>query len=265
VRARAGLGPRARVRRCIEQALSEAAVQAQAQGEGAASLELLVTGHSLGGGLATLCAYDLLATTLRTGAAPSGAAPSGSSPTPGRVKLTLLTFAAPHMFNAAFRSAMREMQAQRQISSLAVVVAGDVLPRLGALGLALGVGRQLRISPASAAPLLLLDDTIYSDEARLDDTTCNGVEARAQPGAVAEVQAGAGAGPEAEVERAGWLTRTYRGIRRFAREFDQHAHTSHALFLGGETTPTRQFTVPLSTPWPVPRPQEREGPEGGGD
>jgi hypothetical protein len=254
------------VRRCIEQALAEAAVQAQAQGEGAASLELLVTGHSLGGGLATLCAYDLLATTLRTGAAPnSGAAPSGSSPTPGRVTLTLLTFAAPHMFNAAFRSAMREMQAQRQISSLAVVVAGDVLPRLGALGLAVGVGRQLRISPASAAPLLLLDDTIYSDEARLDDTTCNGDEARAEPGAVAEVQAGATrAGPEAEVEGSGWwtrLTRTYRGIRRFARELDQHAHTSHALLLGGETTPTRHLSVPLSTPWPVPHPQERDGPE----
>ena len=86
--------------------------------------------------------------------------------------------------------------------------------------------------------------------------------AGAGAGARARAGAGAGAEPEAEVERAGWLTRTYRGIRRFAREFDKHAHTSHALFLGGETTPTRQLTVPLSTPWPVPLPQEREGPEG---
>ena len=71
-RAARGLGPRARVRQCVEQALAEAAAQSQAQGKagegrpkGAASLELLVTGHSLGGGLATLCAYDLtLAPTL---------------------------------------------------------------------------------------------------------------------------------------------------------------------------------------------------------
>jgi hypothetical protein len=72
-RAARGLGPRARVRQCVEQALAEAAAQSQAQGEAgegrpkrAASLELLVTGHSLGGGLATLCAYDLTLALART-------------------------------------------------------------------------------------------------------------------------------------------------------------------------------------------------------
>ena len=165
---------------------------------------------------------------------------------------------------------MSKMQARREIASLAVVVGGDVLPRLGALGLALGVGRQpfclpvatshlelstyhlllatcclcrqLRIAPAAAAPLLLMEEGEARPEAEVGRRAEPEPEAGAGPAA-----AGAGNG-----ERDGWLRKRYRGIRRFAREFDQHAHTSHALFLGSETTPARQLTIPLLTPWPVP-------------
>ena len=123
--------------------------------------------------------------------------------------------------------------------------------------------RQLRIAPAAAAPLLLLDD----DEARPEAGA--GAEAGAEAGVEAGAEAGAEAEAEAEVEAAaeaaaaaaagngdGWwttLARRCRGAIRFARELDRHAHTSHALLLGGETTPSRQRTLPLSTPWPVPQ------------
>ena len=128
--------------------------------------------------------------------------------------------------------------------------------------------RQLRITPAAAAPLLLLDD----DEARPEAGVGSGAEAgaEAEAEAEAEVEAEVEAAAEAAAaaagngERDGWwttLARRCRGAIRFARELDRHAHTSHALLLGGETTPARQRTLPLSTPWPVPQ-AIREGGRG---
>ena len=73
-RCRLGLGPRGRVRRAVESALVLHP-----------SARLCVTGHSLGGSLAILCALDLLLT----------------SPMVYSANLTLVAFAAPRFFNAA--------------------------------------------------------------------------------------------------------------------------------------------------------------------
>lgn len=69
-----GVGPRALVRDSVEALLREDPRS-----------ELVITGHSLGGSIATLCAYDLIA----------------SSQTVSEAGATLVSFAAPRLFNKA--------------------------------------------------------------------------------------------------------------------------------------------------------------------
>ena len=78
-----GSSPRIRVRRAVERLLN---AHSDAQ--------LVVSGHSLGGALATLCVFDLFGhSTVVREAAP----------------VTLINFAAPRMFNQAFQDAMSKL------------------------------------------------------------------------------------------------------------------------------------------------------------
>ena len=103
-------GPRALVRRAVERAL--------AQHPGC---RVLVTGHSLGGALAILCAVDLLRTCGAVQRIPTG--------------VSLLAFAAPRLFNLAFQRAASQLQADAQLHPLRINVGGDLIPRLPPRGI----------------------------------------------------------------------------------------------------------------------------------
>ena len=117
---------------------------------------------------------------------------------------------------------------------------------------------RLRSAIAAASACGVAADLVESLSLSMDKSEESRAVEKAEAEAEAEAEAAAAAAAAAagNGERAGWwttLTRRYRGVIRFARELDRHAHTSHALLLGGETTPSRQRTLPLSTPWPVPQ------------
>lgn len=174
-----GASPRARVRAAVE-ALLEAQPTAR----------VVVTGHSLGAAIATVCAHDLLAhSPLVRAAGP----------------LSLLTFAAPRFFNRAFLEAMSSLEAAGSLEALRVVVAGDVIPRVPP--------KQLGGSHGGRARLLL----------RPDDAACPASFCVDDPD-----------------DEALWKIRP------------ANDHICHALYLGGETTPGRQVTVPKDFAWPVP-------------
>mmetsp|Transcript_5506 Transcript_5506/g.9331 ORF Transcript_5506/g.9331 Transcript_5506/m.9331 type:complete len:368 (+) Transcript_5506:62-1165(+) len=89
------LGPRARVRRQLARLMKEYP-----------NSEVILTGHSLGGALCTLCAYDLLHSVGENGEPPLCE------------RATLLPFAAPRMFNRAFQRAMQAMQASGKLRGM---------------------------------------------------------------------------------------------------------------------------------------------------
>ena len=70
--------------------------------------EVVVTGHSLGGALCTLCAYDLL----------HSVGVDGEAPIRQQGGVTLVSFAAPRMFNRAFQEAMEAMRASSKLAAL---------------------------------------------------------------------------------------------------------------------------------------------------
>lgn len=101
--------------------------------------------RAAGGALATLCAFDLLAQSAVVRAA--GA-------------LTLLSFAAPRMFNQAFQDAMSALIADGALHALRVVVGGDVIARIPPkqVGCVHGVKPRLLLHPADqAAPCTYTD------------------------------------------------------------------------------------------------------------
>ena len=69
----------------------------------------------MGGALAELCAYDLLVSSRLVRRAG---------------QLTVLSFAAPRMFNEGFQAAMGNLEALQMLTALRVMVAGDMIPRL---------------------------------------------------------------------------------------------------------------------------------------
>ena len=87
-----GYNPRARVRRAVERLLRSYP-----------KARLVLTGHSLGGVLSTLCAFDLIAQSeVVRSAGP----------------LTLINFAAPRMFNQAFQDAMSTLEESGRLHAL---------------------------------------------------------------------------------------------------------------------------------------------------
>ncbi|KAI8470315.1 MAG: hypothetical protein J3K34DRAFT_521444 [Monoraphidium minutum] len=72
---------------------------------------VLVTGHSLGGALATLCAYELAGRTPKTG--------------PGSLEVSMYTFGAPRVGNSAFAEAFNARLAGR---SWRITNASDIVP-----------------------------------------------------------------------------------------------------------------------------------------
>ena len=103
--AHADAAPRVRVRALVERLLTREP-----------EAKLVLSGHSLGGALATLCAFDLLAHSPAVRIA-------GTT-------VTLLTFASPRFFNGAFRAGMRVHEAAGRLHALRVVVGADLVPRL---------------------------------------------------------------------------------------------------------------------------------------
>ena len=176
-----GNTPRARVRRAVERLLT-AYPEAR----------LILTGHSLGGALATLCAFDLLGHSAIVRAA---------------VPLTLVAFAAPRMFNQAFQEVMSERESAGALHAMRVVVGSDPIARVPPrqLGGHHGVRARLLLHPPLGRATLTSDDP--------DDE---------------------------ELWRIG----------------PADTHICHALYLGGETTPSHGLTVPMKSPWPYPPNQQ---------
>ena len=137
-----GDAPRARVRRAVEQLIQRHP-----------TARIVVTGHSLGGALSTLCAYDLLAH--------SPAVRALAQP------LTLVNYAAPRMFNQAFQDAMTALVDGRRLDALRVVVGADIIARIPPkqLGAAHGVRARLLLNPEDqAAPARYDEDDIDDSE-----------------------------------------------------------------------------------------------------
>ena len=80
-------------------------------------LSITTTGHSLGGALATLSAYDLVRNKCNQTSEKS------------KISVTVLTFAAPRVGNDAFRDRLEEFQ----VNVLRVVNAPDVVPKVPGL------------------------------------------------------------------------------------------------------------------------------------
>ena len=112
----------------------------------AAMPHLVIAGHSLGGSLATLCAYDLLE---RSAAARAAGA-------------TLVTFGEPRFFTAGFRAAFAAHERAGRVAALRVLVDGDFIPRYPPrwLGASHGVGRRLVLHPDPNAERAV---TYYAD------------------------------------------------------------------------------------------------------
>lgn len=117
-------GVRAGLHRAVRRELLE--------GNGGFSAEggLFVTGHSLGGALASLAAYDLELHTLpkvnAVLAARQGLAADAHQPFPGRVEATMYNFGSPRVGNHPFRYAYNKMVP----GSFRVVTDGDVVAGL---------------------------------------------------------------------------------------------------------------------------------------
>ena len=128
--------PRGRVAARVEELLAELGGDAH----------LVIAGHSLGGSLATLCAYDLLE---RSAAARAAGA-------------TLVTFGEPRFFTAGFRAAFAAHERAGRVAALRVLVDGDFIPRYPPrwLGASHGVGRRLVLHPDPNAERAV---TYYAD------------------------------------------------------------------------------------------------------
>ena len=114
--------PRERVRRALEDMV-----------EADPDIRICITGHSVGGCLASLCAYDL----------------ATSSPLVAARRSTLISFASPRFFNAPFQIAMKQLQHVQRIRALRVNVNDDIIPQWPALilGLLPGVTGRVVLHP----------------------------------------------------------------------------------------------------------------------
>ena len=176
--------PRARVRRAVEAAL-----------EKHPTARLCTTGHSLGGALATLCAYDLLT----------------SSPIVAERGCSVLSLAGPRFFDHSFHRAADALERTGKLRQLRLMVHDDLIPQLPPkqLGLYPGVRARLILDPSDEKKLGRLR---YLDE---EDEELDQLWGANVP-----------------------------------------SHTCHSIYLGAETTPTRQTTLPPDgqIEWPLVKP-----------
>jgi pimeloyl-ACP methyl ester carboxylesterase len=181
-RDRSGTGPRGRVRYAVERLLQQHP-----------DAQLVITGHSLGGALATVCAFDLIT---------QSAIIRNAEP------VTMVSYAAPRMFNRVFQDVMAELEASGALRALRVVVGSDIIARIPPkmVGAEHGVRARLLLHP---------DDTRRPISFCVDDP---------------------------DDKDLWWI-------------LPDATHCCHALYLGGETTPTLKKTCPKSYPWPVVTPQ----------
>lgn len=185
-RERTGLGPRLVVQAALARLLAEEP-----------QCRICITGHSLGGALATLCAYDLLLT----------------SPAVRARGVTMVSFGSPRLFNAAFQQATAALRKEDKLRPMRVLIAGDIVTRLPPrqIGGMHGVQPRMALNPLSPRGVVERPTLSFRD---------------------------------GEGEDVDWS-----GVA-----LDLHAHTSYALFLGGECTPTRPQTIPLHEHWPLVNP-----------
>ena len=87
------------------------AVRALAEKHSGENISVIVTGHSLGGALATLCAFDLVE----------------NADVSAGVHVAAVVFGCPQVGNAAFK---RRVEAHPNLNILHVSNAGDVVPQL---------------------------------------------------------------------------------------------------------------------------------------
>ena len=126
---RKGLSPRHRVRACVERLLAETP-----------HCKVVLSGHSLGGCLATVCAYDLLQS--------SSAVQSAG--------ITLLCLGGVRFFNEAFQIELARRECEGSLAALHITNRGDVIPRMPPrskllpLGGCHGVPPRLHLDPDAA-------------------------------------------------------------------------------------------------------------------
>ena len=262
-RSAAGLGPRSRVRAAVERALKEEP-----------RCRVCITGHSLGGSLATLCALDLLAASRQLEDEGGGASGCGDALQPlARDGVTLVSFASPRLFNLAFQQAATDEARRGRLHPLRVLVRGDIINRLPPrrLGGAHGVTPRLLLHPQRVARRA---STASADSASAGATAPAGMRAIVVSvpwQAEGEFAGTAGAAAAAErlpepspptssslVEDEPPPAMSFRDDARDDYDADQpappldlHAHTSHALFLSGEGTPRRPQTISRAERWPL--------------
>ena len=207
--------------------------------------------------------------------------------------MACVTFAAPRFFNAAFQAETVAQQAAGRLHPLRCSVGGDPIARLPPRWLGGSNGLQPHLllhPPPSAAPrrrALMRAIWPAGWPARLRWRFGSAPTAASSTASSAASSAASCAAPCTDAAERGRAAAAERGplrpvggqlgrhsegggamsYRADAADdddvrglpspaFDPHAHTSHALFLSGETaggTSSRSRTVPWSQPWPLER------------
>jgi len=141
-RSREGLSPRMRVKLAVERALEESP-----------GATLVTTGHSLGGSLAILNAYDLLS----------------SSAAARTARCTCITFGGNRFVNAVFKEAVDSLLRRQLLVALRVSIAGDLVPRLplyfapAARHCKHAIGPRLLLAPRHKVPLEFAVDDLATN------------------------------------------------------------------------------------------------------
>lgn len=140
--------PRSQVRQAVADILAMHATAGR-------KAQLILTGHSAGGTIATICAVDLALSSLSVYAQ----------------SISCITFGASRSFNVAFRSLVDTLRQEGRLHALRVVARGDLVPRLPfdcGFGLVHAVGPRLLLWPAHRRPLQFAPDAdAYDRDQRL--------------------------------------------------------------------------------------------------
>ena len=271
VRCTSGMGPRARVRVAVERALRELP-----------NCRVCVAGHSLGGALATLCAVDLLHTCPAL--AERTASPNGITLIALASPRFFNSAFQAHASSLAARGALHPINIVVHGDLIP-----HLPPR--SLGGYHGTSPRLTLHPPTGLTYVADgdDQTTAQPNAQASAQAYAHADASASAQTSAQTNAQANAtrpsgsraeapsddAPPADFAPADWSvdseeqqprTPSSSPSRRRSPSLlrspnlsavlspppvDVHAHTSHALFLSGETTPMRPQTLPAEQVWPL--------------